>query len=722
MALKEEYLNYISRAREETIKNYEESIRKWETETEHRGFWGFSPPGLPITCAFLESFLFSETGERGYAEVALERLSSYGEFTKYCPEDEAKNRPEYSDGIPPIPNIFSFLPYLDAYIELKSRGVVDPESEGKIRENIASSIPSIFSFPEWGAHNRTLLRAAGLAAAARAVPDHPDSENWLRMARFLGEDSITKWSIEDTSLYHPVWLFSVIHYVDTVGEPNFFESAITRYYFEYILNLLSPSGGIADFGDATWHCSLGWYLPCFERGASEYSDPFLKYAAQGIFDLINSKKPSGGEAQHLVHAYRWADDSVPAKRPSSGSSEVMDDLFGKKIVFRNGWDQDSTFLLLNYKDENNFGKIQRDYLKTTLSVEAEKAHHGHADENSICLLMSGGSILLHDGGYRENLPNGKYRADYYHNRVIVRKESYRGKSPILDFLSDSGKYKNVDTEKIDFVKFEQVEMSRTRVMSPKMGYFWDRVLVYLKHWDIFVIFDGLFATSTGDFTFSNLLYTRQVASEGAGYFDTYIDRIADYENRGKRSLLIRFADMEEDGFTGTDRTRRSYQDEVCVHRTISRSMARSDIVPFVTALIPHNPDADVEALARSISPIHTDRYPKGVGARINLDGDTVIMGVKLDLDLGIHRKNIRPRYSYRPGAIRYGDIQTDAAFVYLRESDRKVHYSVTEATGLSYSGRKLFHGKPFSFHLQPSGDPVRYGVPRWRGWEDEVSM
>ncbi|MCK7482476.1 MAG: hypothetical protein M0C28_39155 [Candidatus Moduliflexus flocculans] len=51
--------------------------------------------------------------------------------------------------------------------------------------------------------------------------------------------------------------------------------------------------------------------------------------------------------------------------------------------------------------------------------------HGHADENSLVLLMSGGSVLLHDGGYRDYMPSGPYgayRQDYFHNRLCVRPE------------------------------------------------------------------------------------------------------------------------------------------------------------------------------------------------------------------------------------------------------------------------------------------------------------
>ena len=80
-------------------------------------------------------------------------------------------------------------------------------------------------------------------------------------------------------------------------------------------------------------------------------------------------------------------------------------------------------MLLNYRDEGDGGLLFRDYLRDTIPVEEEKMTHGHADENSIVMLASGGALLLHDGGYRDFMPSGPYgayRQDYFHNRLCVR--------------------------------------------------------------------------------------------------------------------------------------------------------------------------------------------------------------------------------------------------------------------------------------------------------------
>ena len=139
--------------------------------------------------------------------------------------------------------------------------------------------------------------------------------------------------------------------------------------------------------------------------------------------------------------------------------------------------KDSTYMLLNYRDEGDGGLNFRDYLRDTIPVEEEKMTHGHADENSIALLMSGGSVLLHDGGYRDYMPSGPYgayRQDYFHNRLCVRPEkiwmgqnrgeyrySVRDSVPgqgIMDFLRNAGSYRRIRTQKVDFLSLSRLRL------------------------------------------------------------------------------------------------------------------------------------------------------------------------------------------------------------------------------------------------------------------------
>ena len=156
------------------------------------------------------------------------------------------------------------------------------------------------------------------------------------------------------------------------------------------------------------------HIAIFEKGAAVYRDPVMKWAAQSILRTVTSRTDTMGvgESYSLTDAFRWSDESIVPARPTSLSQDVLDDVIGKKVVFRNGWADSSMYLLLNYCDEGKWGFPYREYLRNTISVEHEKMTHGHSDENSIVLLMNKGSVLLHDAGYRDDDREGQ-RHDRY---------------------------------------------------------------------------------------------------------------------------------------------------------------------------------------------------------------------------------------------------------------------------------------------------------------------
>ena len=100
---------------------------------------------------------------------------------------------------------------------------------------------------------------------------------------------------------------------------------------------------------------------------------------------------------------------------------------GRYVEGRNGED------IKNYRDEGDYGRVARDYLRSTLAVSAEKMHHGHADErggdyfgpalNRTARLMSaghGGQVLLSQTAQlvvRDYLPEGVDLRDLGEHRL-----------------------------------------------------------------------------------------------------------------------------------------------------------------------------------------------------------------------------------------------------------------------------------------------------------------
>jgi hypothetical protein len=579
---------------------------------------------------------------------------------------------------------------------------------------------------------------------AKVLPDHPNQPTWKMAGEAIANDNWGKWEIEDATGYHGIWLYSLLGYASHVREDeSLYRTPILQYYFEYFLKLISPTGLVPDFGDANWAAGWNRMIPFFEKGAAVNGDPRLRWAAAKYFRYFLDPAPEQKgifTALCLSDAYLWADFDLPAAAPQSGSQEVLDDLVGKKVVFRDGWNSNSTYLLYNYRDEGDGGWLFREYLRTTIPVEEEKMHHGHSDENSIALLMRDNSVLLHDGGYRDYMPSGPYgafRADYFHNRLVVRDGKmalgqeageFRYAPPgggavegqdLLDFLRNSGFYRQVETRKIDFLTLDRFDMARTRIIDDRLGYEADRIINYVKDLDWFIVFDVVKFTDPGYLTMANMWHTRHILQQGSGWYVTAYDSLRNRDVSGPERLLIVFPDstrLEE----GTGEQNRYWQDERFVYQLSTRHGYRNDLQAFVTVLIPHEPDEDPAALASSVRMLEVPDYPVATAVEINRGGKRYIVGAKLDLEKELVRDWRRPMYDYESGRTQYGEYETDAYHLFIVEDDASIHYAITGAVKITRGDRVLYEQLPAEFGLNFDGSPDMPGVGKIRYWEETV--
>lgn len=721
------YLEEVKKAAE---KGWQESpgiIERWKQTTRPNVLWGYDSPAHPVYLACTFAFLFEQTGEKEYARKAAELISSYGDLRSVLPKGYAATRAEYMSGVPAIANFFFMPPYIRTYLRIRNAGVIDAKAKEQIERDLAGSADFIFHFPEWGAHNRAMLRAEALIYAALALPDHKNAGKWRKMAAIIAEDNLRQWEIEDATVYHPVWLLSLYSYAEAAGRQDLFDSPLTKYYLEYYKKLIGPNGTVPEFGDARW--SSGWeglrLVPVFEKGATVFRDPELKWAAKTIFE--SAKKHSNvlgvGEAYSLSDAIRWGDDTISPKQPESLSQEVLEDVVGKKVVFRNGWTDQSTYMLLNYRDEGDGGWLHREFLRRTISVEEEKMHHGHADENSIPLLMSKGSVLLHDADYRNDLPSGKFgawRQDYFHNRIVTRLDKRDANQSVLEFVRNSGAYRAVKTRKIDFLNLQEVDVSRTRLIDDVLGYQWDRIVTYVKEDDFFVVVDGIKVLRSDYFTFTNFWHGQHILSQGADFFDIATDSIQRFQFKTNRSLLVYFPESYAKT-TGSEVISRSYQQEHAVYQTQSSHYNAGDTEVFVTVLIPHDRKADIAALKEKIKLVSVSKPYRAVGLEIRREGKLSVLGVKIDLDMDLARENIRPRYQYDLGKVSYGEYETDADYLFATTKGNSVTYSASNVLRVLHNGKPLMEALPNTHGLQLDGAPPRVGYVKWRYWEDTVT-
>lgn len=721
-AQKARYLAEIRVAAEKGWREIPAGLQKWRENPNHSVLWGYNSPPQPLYLGGVYAYLYKVTGEEGYAERAVTLLAAYGDLRQTLPPGFEATRAEYEQGVPPVSNFFFLAPFVRAVRELKGSAAFKGAVREKIERDLAESIDFIFRFPEWGAHNRAALRAEALLGAAEAMPDHKSAARWRAMAMGIGADNVRHWEIEDATVYHPVWLHAVLSFGDLAGRTDVARSPMMHYYMEYFSRLIAPSGLIPDFGDAYWLSSLEGLrlVSIFERMAATFKDQGAKWSALRLLETAKDRYDtlSSGDAYYLCDAHRWADESIVPRHPDGGSEEVLDDVIGKKVVFRNGWSPASTYMLVNYRDEGDGGWLGRTYLRNTISVEEEKMHHGHADENSIVLLMDSGSVLLHDAGYRSDLPSGPYgawRQDYFHNRLVVRNEKRDQRQNVLAFVQNAGAYHAVRTQKIDFVSLRDADMSRTRVTDETRGYVWDRIVVYARDPGVFIVVDAVKATRPDYFTFTNFWHAGTVLDSNRHAFTIAVDSVGDLPVPGNRALKVLFLEntAKSEGYGPISRHSRTEQ---ALYQTISSQYKTGDMEVFVTALIPVDRVARGARIPR-VSLVPTSRPMQAVAVRVDVGDDRLTLGMKLDLESEIARENIRPRYQYDLGRTTYGGVETDAHFFTVREANGEVMVSAVNVLKFVYAGATMMTALPNTHGLQLDGSKPRVGFSKWRVWE-----
>jgi hypothetical protein len=471
-----------------------------------------------------------------------------------------------------------------------------------------------------------------------------------------------------------------------------------------------------------------------EKAASYYRDGRYKWAVHHIF-VSKAIKGYGMMEQwelwaagNWADAYLWADDSVAEEIPTDASRLVLEDYVGKKIVFRNSWDEKATHLFLNYLEDAPFGVDGKEQIINSINVETEKNHHGHADENAINLLMKNKSILLADGGYRETSstgPDGDYRADTYHNKLIVRNGLADPQMRILPFLLDGGRYRFVQTKLMNFRTYKEVDVSRTRLVDAERGYQWDRVINYLKGQEWFVVFDIVKMLKNGPLTLSNLFYSQDIMDydqKDRSWYDTRYSKVGEFgnDNPGTEKLLIYFPEGAKFR-RGAEQIRRQYHTEWAISTTKADTFKVGDIVVFATLLIPHSPDQEAKTIMASLSDLAVLQTPRGYGLKIPTADGFIQVNVMLDLEGEYLKENRRPRYNWDSGRANYGSLETDARYCYLHKTKNNLYYAFWSATKLLFDNQTVFEGKGQSFP-QDDGSFMKPGIPKWVAWEDNVTL
>jgi hypothetical protein len=612
-------------------------------------------------------------------------------------------------------------PFCLAYERLRERGLFNAEEQARIEAQIAASTASHFSYTDFGAQNRGLIDGVGFLSAARVVPGHPEAPRWRRYGEALVYDSRRQWSIEDSSIYQPFWLNYTLLLAELEGDSLAQAAApTTRYYFDYARSLQMPDGLLPDWGDGDWTHMWSWNVANLVRASAllrdgTYLDSAIRlHSASMAFE----KTLRGDQIYTTGLALRWLDRSLaPVHVPLIRSHEVLEDLVGKKIVFRSAA---GDYGLLTYRDEGPYARYQRDYQRAQLHAPEEKTHHGHSDENSFALLRHRGTVLLADGGYRRGFEDG-WRADLFHNRVVARAGFSLQGDAFSHLLADTV-YHSVQTEKIHFGTFGSLDYSRTRLVDEERGYTGDRIVLFAPETGLYLVVDSVLIDRPGPKAFFNIWHPDRIISAGDNYVVSRPEviwvRKETWPNPADSDLLIQFLDSRDKVVDRRALDRRFHESEA-FSQSLHGYFFQGQRLTFVTVLRPHVSGSFSPAMLEDVA-LLTGPHDDGrtLGLKFTLNGDPVEVGLKLDQNIGLTNLRGRPMFDWKTGSVAYGRLRTDADFAFVRtRSDGSREFAFLYGSRLEHEGVPLFNMPENHEMYQGPGDfraaDIRDKMPRW---------
>jgi hypothetical protein len=264
-------------------------------------------------------------------------------------------------------------------------------------------------------------------------------------------------------------------------------------------------------------------------------------------------------------------------------------------------------------------------------------------------------------------------------------------------------------------------MSRTRVVDNNLGYRWDRTVTYVRDPGYFVVIDGIKALRDDYFTYTNFWHAQNIYAQGEHYFDAATDSVPGYKFSPRQSLLIYFPETYAK-VEGNEPISRHWQMEHAMYQTTSGSYNTGDYVQFVTVLYPHDRSVKAASLIPKFKLLETSAPGKAVALAVSNGSNTNYIFVRLDLEMELSPKDIRPRYLYDLGKVSFGEFETDAPFMFATVGNATVSYSAAEVLKVKYKNKFLMEALPNTHGLQPDESPDRIAITKWRYWEDTVPL
>ncbi|MGD8727609.1 MAG: hypothetical protein PVH40_08185, partial [Gemmatimonadales bacterium] len=268
---------------------------------------------------------------------------------------------------------------------------------------------------------------------------------------------------------------------------------------------------------------------------------------------------------------------------------------------------------------------------------------------------------------------------------------------------------------------EEFDVSRTRLTDERDGVQHDRVITWLKRENVYVVFDIVQFLENDFFTLSTLWHATTVLDQGEDYYVTAVDVIRGRELPRNRALRIQFPQggIRQHGMFELER---NLEPATAVYQTMASHYLAGHVETFVTVLTPVDRDGFSTGPIDAVHVIEPPELRAGIGVVLEVNGESVYVCAKTDLERDILAANVRPRYTFDSGKVTYGPFATDASFLFARVADDALAWAGMHLVGVYYDDQELFAAPWNTFTLEPDDWATGLGAGKYRYWEGEAQV
>jgi hypothetical protein len=314
--------------------------------------------------------------------------------------------------------------------------LADPDVPEKdkvwLREVMPRMISKIWSESkptEWGAFNRAMLWGILCDWAVKEIPNSPDVPRWKEYAELQWSSWWPYRDHDENSTDYNCWsILDILDWAKYRDASSLKDPGIVAMAERYMLQM-TPAGAMPGYGDASpWNASAYYWIPVFERMATETRDGRFKWAARRLLEynlkqmdeLMTYHGIFDGAAMNCALAWLYADESIAEVQPDGRSA-----LLQRKAVLpvTPAMRQDFqakygiTGLFYHLGQEKQPDKLVLRSGNNPFSANAmielcSNAGHQMSTVPNIAYFMKERAVLLTDQGYMQKGPE-------YHNVIFV---------------------------------------------------------------------------------------------------------------------------------------------------------------------------------------------------------------------------------------------------------------------------------------------------------------